>query len=718
MKKYSYVLSRFFLLLLAMSVLPNVHGTPSATPLDPATNISVSLEDGGQSVIASWDYGPLPSDPGTFVLLRREVTSGPPLRTIGVVPYDTVATLAYDFTIPEIRYSVKDVGPLVDGKYYEYKVQIKTNETPPSYDSGASPTSAIILVVQFGGTPFLAENPDLKTNSTVTIVIHDDVTGEDGYNIFIRELGTETYSKVNSPTVVNASEEPRTLTGLKGNTYYEVFVQAFKSDNNIARLAAPETSVASNVVTLKTNRDLPPKPSVFKLDYLCPERAIVSFSFADYTQFDEWELRRGAEILAYGNAAPSITRDLNGLIAGAPYPLTVLTRNETGAISSEVLYFVTPVFEPPLAPINVSGPSNITQNSMTVNWQNAAEDAACYNRLRTENTIFVKIVKRDGTVENRIEATYKDATAYTVTNLPMKATVTIIVAAVGPRGTTYGAPVTGVTLGPPYAPTDAAGTAGRDALGDGEIVLTWKDNAADEDGAIIEIGTGPGTFKFLSTIDKNITKFIHKPIQSGLTYSYRIKYFNTYGDSEYSTVYTIIPSFTKEPKAPFNLNAVAGTGVINLKWQDDSNEESGFEISRSVDAGVIWTKLGTVGVNVVTFTDSDVKSGTVYWYGVRAINEVGSSDRATTKITFGTVVANMRVNVFPNPTVDAINLRIDYSGNGSVSIINESNRRVLSKSVQFNNEDVNIDLSRFPPGAYQVIINTGESQISRKIYKY
>jgi hypothetical protein len=490
------------------------------------------------------------------------------------------------------------------------------------------------------------------------------------------------------------------------------------ADDIFRFMSSDEATNSVSYTAVKTNRDLPPKPSVFNFDYLCPERAIVSFSFADYTQFDEWELRRGAEILAYGNAAPSITRDLNGLTAGAPYPLTVLTRNETGATISDVYYFVTPKYEAPLAPINVSGPSNVTQNSMTVNWQNAAEDAACYNRLRTENTIFVKIVKRDGTEENRIHATYKDATSFTVPDLPMKATVTIIVAAVGPRGTTAGAPVTGVTLGPPYAPTDVAGTAGRDALGDGEIVLTWKDNAADEDGAIIEIGTEPGTFKFLSTIDKNITKFIHKPIQSGLTYSYKIKYFNTYGDSEYSTVYTIIPSFTKEPKAPFNLNAVDGTGVINLKWQDDSNEESGFEIFRSIDAGVTWNKIGDVGMNITSFTDSDVTSGTVYWYGVRAINEVGSSDRATTKITFGTVVANMRVNVFPNPTVDAINLRIDYSGNGIVSIINESNRRVLSKSVQFNNEDVNIDLSRFPPGAYQVIINTGESQISRKIYKY
>jgi hypothetical protein len=696
MKKYSYVLSRFYLFLLVISVFPKVYGMAAPTPISPPDNINLVATGGGTGVRVEWVYtNPLPSDPGTFEILRQDGGAGG-FNVVGSIAYTPGNPSDYDWT---------DAGPLTDSTLYEYQVQIKTNNG--NFESDPALAMASITTVQLTGTPQIF-NPNIKTNSSLTFVIVDGVTGEEGYNIYIKESGQALFTKVNSPTVVNFSEEPRTISGLKANTVYDIYVVAFKGG----------TRIISNTVVLKTNRDLPPKPSVFKVDFLCPDRAIVSFSFADYTQFDEWELRRGAEILAFGNAAPSITRDLTGLIANYPYPLTVLTRNETGATISDVNYFVTPKYEAPLAPINVSGPSNVTQNSITVNWQNAAEDKDCYNKLRTENTIFVTITKRDGTVENRIEATYKDATAYTVTNLPMKATVTIIVAAVGPRGTTYGAPVTGVTLGPPYAPTDVAGTAGRDALGDGEIVLTWKDNAADEDGAIIEIGTGPGTFKFLSTIDKNITKFIHKPIQSGLTYSYRIKYFNTYGDSEYSTVYTIIPSFTKEPKAPFNLNAIAGTGVINLKWQDDSNEESGFEISRSIDAGVIWTKLGTVGVNVVTFTDSDVKSGTVYWYGVRAINEVGSSDRATTKITFGTVVANMRVNVFPNPTVDAINLRIDYSGNGSVSIINESNRRVLSKSVQFNNEDVNIDLSRFPPGAYQVIINTGESQISRKIYKY
>jgi hypothetical protein len=70
--------------------------------------------------------------------------------------------------------------------------------------------------------------------------------------------------------------------------------------------------------------------------------------------------------------------------------------------------------------------------------------------------------------------------------------------------------------------------------------------------------------------------------------------------------------------------SIAYAQEINLTWNDNSDNEKGFVVERSID-GVTFEQLLTLEANITAFTDSDVPIGkTVYWR-VYAWNDYGDS---------------------------------------------------------------------------------------------
>lgn len=56
---------------------------------------------------------------------------------------------------------------------------------------------------------------------------------------------------------------------------------------------------------------------------------------------------------------------------------------------------------------------------------------------------------------------------------------------------------------------------------------------------------------------------------------------------------------------------------IKLDWTDGSTNEDGFSIERSTD-GINYVEIDTVAANVVTYTNTGLTAGTLYYYRVRA----------------------------------------------------------------------------------------------------
>ena len=78
---------------------------------------------------------------------------------------------------------------------------------------------------------------------------------------------------------------------------------------------------------------------------------------------------------------------------------------------------------------------------------------------------------------------------------------------------------------------------------------------------------------------------------------------------------------------------------MELRWIDNSSDETSFAIWRKGGAGV-WARVGGVSSGVTRFVDRKLSAGTTYVYQVRANGRGGVSDWSNT--ASGTTLSNAR----------------------------------------------------------------------------
>jgi hypothetical protein len=90
----------------------------------------------------------------------------------------------------------------------------------------------------------------------------------------------------------------------------------------------------------------------------------------------------------------------------------------------------------------------------------------------------------------------------------------------------------------------------------------------------------------------------------------------------------VTPTPIVRPNAPEVPNKLAAKAIsqtrIDLSWTDNSNNESGFFIERSLD-GINWGQIASVGANTTKYSDNGLVYGTKVYYRVRAYNSGGGS---------------------------------------------------------------------------------------------
>jgi predicted phage tail protein len=82
----------------------------------------------------------------------------------------------------------------------------------------------------------------------------------------------------------------------------------------------------------------------------------------------------------------------------------------------------------------------------------------------------------------------------------------------------------------PAAPTNLTAT----AISGRKITLTWVDNSSNESGFKIERSTDGTTFSRIKTVGANVKTFTNTGLTSGRMYYYRVRAYNSAGNSDYS----------------------------------------------------------------------------------------------------------------------------------------------------------------------------------------
>jgi hypothetical protein len=161
------------------------------------------------------------------------------------------------------------------------------------------------------------------------------------------------------------------------------------------------------------------------------------------------------------------------------------------------------------------------------------------------------------------------------------------------------------------------------------------------------------------------------------------------GDFDFS----LQPSIPHAPNAPSDLTAKAVSSTeVDLAWRDNSGDEQGFRIQRSLD-GFTFAEIGSVEQNTTAFSDNTATADTLFFYRVVAFNGFGTSDPSNT--AFAQTPPNP-VPVSPVIVVDPTS--IDF---GSVRVTQSDTKTITIKNA--GSSDLIISAITDPGGAFAIV---------------
>ena len=221
-----------------------------------------------------------------------------------------------------------------------------------------------------------------------------------------------------------------------------------------------------------------------------------------------------------------------------------------------------------------------------------------------------------------------------------------------------------------------------------QITLYWQDNADNEQGFRIERHKEGESFSQVAElpfVSRNY--FEDTGLEPKTRYYYRVYAYNSSDVSDYTNE---ISSSTKDgpvipepvdpnpvdpnpvdpgpvdpgpvatpPNAPSNLVAVlGGDKQVNLSWNDNSGNETGFRLERSAGSGAFGL-IASLGAGTSSYVDGSVDSGNSYSYRVVAYNDAGNSDASNTQ--------SVSLPSDPVPSIPIPNPGPTHTPNGSIA---------------------------------------------------
>jgi subtilisin family serine protease len=327
--------------------------------------------------------------------------------------------------------------------------------------------------------------------------------------------------------------------------------------------------------------------------------------------------RVGANVINYADS---------GLAAQTLYRYRVSAFNTAGVSKySDIVEATTPAPpQPPAAPTNLIA-SAVSPTEIDLNW---SDNSANETGFRIERCIGQGCTN----FSQLVVAVAANVTSHPDTGLTAQTTYRYRVQAFNSIGNSTYSNIAETTTPLPPQPPSAPTNLTASVASFSQINLNWTDNSTGENGFHIErcMGANCNNFAEISTTLADVTTYPNSGLLPQTLYRYRVRAFNTVGNSAYSnTAEATTPTMPTAPAAPSDLVSFAVSyNQIDIYWFDNSVDEDGFRIERC--SGVMatctnFTDIGQVGANIVGISNLGVQGGTTYTYRVRAFNAAGTS---------------------------------------------------------------------------------------------
>jgi len=253
----------------------------------------------------------------------------------------------------------------------------------------------------------------------------------------------------------------------------------------------------------------------------------------------------------------------------------------------------------------------------------------------------------------------------------------------------------------PIAPSNLIAT----AVSHNQIDLVWQDNSDNEDAFNIERRTLDTPYSRVATLPANSTTYSDTGLEPSTTYFYCVNASNVAGNSPYSneTVTTTLPPPIIPIAPSYSETLVYSPSEIVLFWDDNSDNELGFKIERSLD-GMVFTEIATTDADSNYYYDSGLTSNTCYYYRVRAYNAWGFSDYSnvadgTTMITISDL--GNRITELRNSNIITHGMYVSFMAkvNAALASYERGNYNTACNQLRALYNEIKASLDRFTPRA-------------------
>lgn len=179
---------------------------------------------------------------------------------------------------------------------------------------------------------------------------------------------------------------------------------------------------------------------------------------------------------------------------------------------------------------------------------------------------------------------------------------------------------------------------------------------------------------------------------------------------------------------PTNLTAIENPPrTINLQWNDNSNNETGFRIDRKKSTGP-WVEIATVGSNIKTYQEQNVDVETQYTYRVAAYNASTESEysneaslKTLTSVNSRAAIPSdyMLMQNYPNPFNPSTLIRYNLPRESRVivsvyTILGEKVSTLINEIQNEGNYELSFDASKYSSGIYLVKMIAESIESGRK----